>query len=158
MHYVSKSSLLGLPIVSIRFDTPVSRGWIAVGNVAVGILFSLGGVALGGLSFGGLALGFLAAGGGSAGLLAWGGLAVGGWAFGGLALGVHAAYGAAAVAAEYALGGFAEASHANDAAARQFFSSNPFFALSRQIDRLTWLLLGLCIIPVYRSLRGDPRK
>jgi hypothetical protein len=153
MKYVSRASLLGLPIVSIRFDVPVSKGWIAAGNVAVGILFSVGGVSIGVLSFGGAALGFLAAGGGCAGLLAWGGLAIGGWAFGGLALGAHAAYGGVALALEYALGGFAEAAHANDAAARQFFTVNPFFALSREVDHFSWLVLALGIIPLAKIVR-----
>jgi hypothetical protein len=152
MHYVSRARLLGLPVVSVRFDTPVSTGWIAIGNVAVGILFSLGGLSLGVFSFGGLALGAFAAGGGSLGLLAWGGLALGGWAFGGLALGVHAANGGAALALEFALGGVADAAHANDAAARQFFSANPFFAVSREVDRFSWLLLALGIIPLWRNM------
>jgi hypothetical protein len=155
MHYVSKYTLLGLPIVSIRFDTPVSKGWIAVGNIALGVLFSVGGFSLGLISFGGLALGAAAAGGGSLGLLAWGGVAAGGWAFGGLAFGAHAAYGGAAVALEYALGGVADATHANDLAAKRFFATNPFFSLSRGVDRYSWLLLTLGVIPLVRAIRGS---
>jgi hypothetical protein len=153
MHYVSEAKLFGMPFISIRFDTPVSRGWIAVGNVAVGILFSLGGVSFSLFSFGGLAFGLLAAGGAGLGLLAWGGVAIGGWAFGMLALGGHAAYGGAALATEFALGGYADAAHANDAVARRFFTANPFFAISREVDHFTWLLLALCIIPVIQTIR-----
>ena len=42
-------------------------GWIAVGDVSIGVLFSLGGFAFGGLSLGGISLGLLSSGGLAAG-------------------------------------------------------------------------------------------
>ena len=119
--YKSKRTLLGLPLVHIRFGdrgTGLARGVLAIGNYAVGIFtiggFSFGLVSIGGLSFGllfalgGWAMGALAIGGLAIGLLAFGGAAVGLFAMGGGAFGVYAA-GGAALASEIAVGGSAHA-------------------------------------------------
>lgn len=112
--YDSKTRILGLPLVSVRFrlygptrirDT--ARGIIAIGNIAVGIfsigiinagLFSLGIISAGLLSIGCLAFGLAALGPVAIGLLAFGPVALGLWYAGGVAaLGGKIAVGVAAV-------------------------------------------------------------
>ncbi len=135
--YRSRAMLFGLPLVHIRMGKLQGQklqpaiGWIACGEVAYGILFASGAVAVGGISVGGAGIGILSFGGFSLGLLAFGGFAIGGMALGGAAIGWiasgglavawHAALGGMAVAHEIALGGGALANHANDAVARNFF-------------------------------------
>ena len=77
MNYKSSIRLLGLPLVHVAIGPPegspgvrgIAKGWIAVGDIAFGIAFALGGLAVGGLSVGGL----------SVGVLAVGGLSIGSW-------------------------------------------------------------------------------
>lgn len=115
MQYRSKACLLGLPLVHVataevvegRYRRGVAIGWFAVGDVAVGVLFSCGGVAVGGFSLGGAALGLVSIGGAALGVLAVGGLAVGIVALGGAAIAWYAAIGGLAVAHDYAIGGLA---------------------------------------------------
>jgi hypothetical protein len=115
MEYRSKATLLGLPIVHIamssvvdgRFRRGVATGWIAIGDVAFGILFASGGLAVGGISLGGLAIGVLPIGGLALGALAVGGVALGIVAIGGAAFAWYAAVGGLAVAHTYAAGGVA---------------------------------------------------
>lgn len=136
--YRSRATFLGLPLVHCKGGKLPGQkmqpavGWIAFGEVAYGILYASGAVAVGGISVGGAGVGILSFGGFSLGLLAFGGLAMGGVAVGGAAIGLiasggfalgwHAAFGGAALAREFALGGGAIAHHANDAAAREFFT------------------------------------
>src|SRR5262245_60795418 len=57
MEYRSSASLLGLPLVHIatgavvdgRYRRGVATAWFAVGDIAIGMLFACGGVALGGV-------------------------------------------------------------------------------------------------------------
>jgi RNA polymerase sigma factor (sigma-70 family) len=136
--YRSRATLFGLPLVHIRMGKLPGQkklqpaiGWIACGEVAYGIIFASGAVAVGGISTGGASVGILSFGGFSLGLLAFGGFSLGGVALGGAAIGLiasgglavawHAALGGMAVAHELALGGGAFADHANDAVARDFF-------------------------------------
>ena len=113
----SKTTLLGLPLVSIAVGPDFekgerrghAKGIIAIGDIATGVL-AIGGVAFGGmaiggcaiglialggcalsilLAVGGLALGTVALGGCAIGLVAVGGMAIGYYAFGGGAIGVH---------------------------------------------------------------------
>ena len=138
LEYRSRAVLFGLPLVHIRMGKLPGQkklqpavGWIACGEVAYGILFANGAVAVGGISIGGVSVGIFSFGGFSLGLLAFGGMAFGGVALGGAAIGLiasgglavawHAALGGMAVAREIALGGGALANHANDAVAREFF-------------------------------------
>jgi hypothetical protein len=111
--YTSPVQFLGLPLVDINkgFPSPgegvlVARGWLAVGQVAVGGIAFGGRLAVGGLAFGGLSVGAVALGGLGLGLVAFGGVAVGlllaaggmavGWtALGGMAWGHWAAGGSA---------------------------------------------------------------
>lgn len=167
--YISPIRLLGLPLVHIRSDYP--RGaklrpvvaWIAIGDVAFGVLFSCGAISVGGISCGGLSVGLISLGGAAiGGLLAIGGLAMSAWAasggmaigylaHGGCALAWHAAAGGVALAREFALGGMVSAAHANDALAREAIDASWFFgksdALMRQpvLVNLVWLPLLLVI-------------
>ena len=115
MEYRSGATLLGLPLVHIamssvvdgRFRRGVATGWIAIGDVAFGILFASGGIAIGGISLGGVAVGVLSIGGLAVGALALGGVARGIVAIGGAAVAWYAAIGGLAVASHYAAGGVA---------------------------------------------------
>lgn len=94
-----------------------ARGWIAIGDIAEGMLIAIGGRAIGTIAIGGIAIGFVALGGVSVaviplgglalGLISIGGVAIGYDTIGGLALGWHSAVGGAAVAYHIALGGAA---------------------------------------------------
>ncbi len=146
--YKTKLSLLGLPLVHVRFgQSPASpqqtaKGWIAIGDVSFGVLFAAGGVAVGGIAVGGLALGLLSIAGMALGALAFGGVAVGGFATGGAAFGWTAAFGGLAAAHRYAVGGQAIAQHANDEIARSFFAQHAFFTISKAVmDHALWLML-----------------
>ena len=122
MNYTSDFKMLGLPLVDIAmgegvnggYKRGIARGWIAVGDISFGVIFSLGGVAFGGIAIGGLAVGVISLAGLAIGILALGGGAVGILAAGGGAIAWHAAIGGFAMANEYALGGTAIAKHAND--------------------------------------------
>ena len=123
MEFRSQRSFLGLPLVHINicrrengaFRRGIARGWIAIGDIGLGIVFGAGGIGCGMLSFGGLSIGLLAfgglamggltLGGLSVGTFAVGGAAIGLWAIGGVALAWFAALGGAAFARECALGG-----------------------------------------------------
>src|SRR6185436_14894344 len=127
--YRSSLQLLGLPFIHIRLGGGLSgqrnpvRAWIAMGDMAVGVLFafgglavapvSIGGCAIGLLPFGGMAFGFITLGGFSFGMWSFGGMAFGWLAYGGCAIAWKAAMGAAAIAHEFAVGAVAHAAHAN---------------------------------------------
>ena len=88
MHYRSSLHLLGLPLIHIAIgpsendpgNRGFAKGWIAIGDVALGILLAIGGLAAGGVAVGGISLG----------VLALAGFSLGVWSLGGLALGVYA--------------------------------------------------------------------
>ena len=81
MNYRSKASLLGLPLVNVRTaemvdgraQRGIARGWIAIGDIAFGVVLSVGGIAFGGISLGGLGLGLISLAGLSVGIYAIGG-------------------------------------------------------------------------------------
>lgn len=117
MEYQSSVRFLGLPLVHVatgavvdgRYRRGIATAWLAVGDIAIGVAFACGGVALGGVCLGGAALGLLPIGGLTVGLLAVGGLAAGVVAMGGAAFAWYAAIGGLAVARDYAIGGVASA-------------------------------------------------
>jgi len=135
MDYESPARLLGLPLIHIATGQQVdggyrrgtAKGWIAVGDLAIGVLFGAGGIATGAISVGGIAAGGFALGGLAMGLAAVGGLAGGLLAVGGAALGGSGALGGLAIAGEFAQGGVALAFHANDLSAAEYFNGHPFF-------------------------------
>jgi hypothetical protein len=115
--YRSATSLLGLPLVHVNLSVlqvrgsivlrsgeprRVARGWLAIGDRAIGVLafgqqafglVAMGGLAGGGVAIGGCALGVVGVGGVAAGLLAIGGVALGLVAIGGVAVGALTAGG-----------------------------------------------------------------
>src|SRR5262249_58720920 len=96
LNYKSHRTLFGLPLLHLasgqvidgRYKRGIARGWIAIGDISLGILFSLGGVSCGGISIGGVSLGLITFSGVGLGLIfCLGGLALGGYAVGGFAIG-----------------------------------------------------------------------
>jgi hypothetical protein len=165
MQYKSSVTLFDVPLVHVVLRsagdarTPcIAKGWIAIGEVAFGILFAAGGVAVGGVSIGGVSVGMLAVAGLSAGVWSAGGVALGVVAFGGAAIAFSAAVGGLAVALEYALGGVAVAAHANDQAARAYFESGDFLRFGDTIVRSRdWIIAaaaGLAAL-IFTSRRGS---
>jgi len=155
----SKACLLGLPLVHVKLGNALgqrrgpAKGWIAIGDTAVGILFAAGGVAVGGVAFGGLSIGVVSIAGAAFGALALGGWAMGLLACGGGAVAWHAAFGGLAVAHNFALGGLAIAQHANDTVAREFLSDNEFFRAGKAfMEHSRWFLL-LAVLPVVLGWR-----
>ena len=132
MRYTSEARLLGLPILEVCVGPDVAgtgaggsagiaRAWIAIGDVAFGVLAAIGGLSMGCISIGGASMGVLAFGGFALGGLSLGGGAMGAvLAVGGAAFSLYAAIGGLGVSGLYAIGGQAMAPHANDAAARAF--------------------------------------
>jgi RNA polymerase sigma factor (sigma-70 family) len=134
----STSTLLGWPLYHVRYGTPPPgspfvRGWIAVGDRSIGLLFamgqiaiapvSLGVVAVGGLTVGGVAIGLLPMASVALGVMPLGGTAFGLLAIGGFAAGWFGAVGGLALSITHAAGGFAIAPHANDAVATAWLST-----------------------------------
>ncbi len=162
----SRLQLFGLPLVHVtggrlvdgHYQRGIARGWIAVGDVAFGVILAVGGVAVGGIAVGGMGVGFLALGGLAVGGFALGGLAAGVVAAGGAAFGWWAAFGGLAVARDVAVGGAASALHANDPTAQALVERHPFLWLSRKVlEHSRWLVL-LALLPtlllLVRRLRG----
>ncbi|HEV2456639.1 MAG TPA: sigma-70 family RNA polymerase sigma factor [Verrucomicrobiae bacterium] len=158
--YRSRATFLGLPLFHYRMGRQPGEkvrpavGWIAIGQVAYGILYASGGVAVGGISAGGISIGLLSFGGVGIGLLAFGGLALGGVVMGGTSVGIvasgglaiawHAAIGGLASAHEIAMGGMALAIHANDGVARAFFKRHSWLNTSSSQGSI--LFLCTCIL------------
>ncbi len=173
MEYRSSIAPFGIPLIHVmtgsleagQYRRGVAKGWIAVGDMAFGILFAAGGVASGALAFGGLPLGLLAVGGfaigalvvggGSLGIVAIGGLAMAAYmAAGGLAIGWYAAFGGLAIAREVAAGGAAVARHANDAVARDFFANAGWYGDMRAaMPYAQWLLLVFVLLAIVAVMR-----
>lgn len=161
-NYTSSFKLLGIPLIDIHLNThhinnepegvsprgtPRSAyGWIAIGDVAYGILLAFGGRAFGTIALGGMTCGIVSLGGMAVGLISLGGVAFGGIAIGGLALGYqaagggaiaydvavgggaiawHAAYGGGALAHDIAVGGAAFANEVNTPAAKALMNEHP---------------------------------
>jgi hypothetical protein len=161
--YRSRLALLGLPLLHVRFSrsahqrTPV-KAWIAAGDVAFGVLFAFGGLAIAPVSIGGIAIGLMPWGGAAIGLFAIGGFALGGWVFGGFALGWqafggcalawNAAMGGLAIARDFALGGVAHAAQANSEIASQFMKASQFFRRMESLSHYVGWLNLLWLIPL----------
>ena len=157
MNYRSSACLLGLPLVHIAIGPAqgsgavrgIAKGWIAIGDIAFGVLFAVGGVAVGGLCLGGFSFGIFAIAGLSVGVWAFGGLALGVYAMGGGAIALWAAQGGFAIAGEYALGGMAIGSNANTEAAQIYFDTSGFFRVAEMLARHSrWLLVLALMVPI----------
>jgi hypothetical protein len=163
MEYRSSASLLGLPLVHIATGTSgargyrrgVATGWVAIGDIAFGILFAFGGVALGGISVGGASLGVVSLGGLALGLLAIGGLGVGVVAMGGAAFAAYAAIGGLAVGYEYAIGGVAFAPHVVSPLSPERVPRSPIpHAPFRLSDAVVFLLIVVALLAVARAVHA----
>jgi hypothetical protein len=161
--WTSRWRFLGLPLIDIQVSNPstaelpesrrnAARGWLAIGDRAVGVI-AVGGAAFGGIAIGGLGVGGVVVGGVGLGLIslcgvsggmfclggialgfaAVGGLALGWLASGGVAIAWQAAQGGLAVAQHFAVGGLAIAAHANDAAAQAYVAHSWFFPRAEPI-------------------------
>ena len=154
MNYISKSSCCGLPLVHIAIigdgnnKRGIAKGWIAIGDISFGVLFSFGGVAIGGIAIGGLSLGILSIAGVALGLFALGGLAVGVYAIGGAAIAIYSAYGGFAAAFKYAIGGAAFAEQANTELAETIIHNSRFFKIGESMIKHSRWALVLVIIPI----------
>ncbi len=162
MNYQSRARLLGLPLVHIAtgqhldggYRRGIAKGWIAIGDIAIGVLFGAGGLATGAVCVGGLAAGGLAIGGLVMGLAAVGGLAFGFLAVGGAALGSSGALGGLAIAGEFARGGVALAFHANDLSADEYFNGHPFFRSASLLMQYSMALVALVFVLARLVRRG----
>jgi RNA polymerase sigma factor (sigma-70 family) len=162
--YRSQSEWFGLPLIHIQIGGGLAaqrkpvKAWIAVGRYAVGGLFAFGRMAIAPFSIGFLAMGLLPFGCLAVGLFPLGGLGLGIWSFGGLALGWqayggcaiawNAASGGAAIARDFAIGGFARAAQANNEMATSFIESLPLFRAGEIVVRyIAWMQL-LWVVPL----------
>lgn len=134
----------------------MAKGWIAIGDVAFGVIVALGGLSFGGISFGGLAIGGICLAGLGVGVYAFGGAAIGIYAVGGLAVAWHSALGGGAIAGKYAVGGYAAAEHANDAVAQEFMRTSVMRYGKAVADHARWFIV-LAFLPalagIYRALK-----
>ncbi len=171
MQYRSTATLLGLPLVHIhtgsvvngRYERGVARGWIAIGDIAFGVLLGLGGLSFGLISIGGGAAGLIAVGGGAVGGFAVGGFGLGIVAVAGMALGVLAvgglavgglAVGGVAIAHSFAVGGLAIAENANNPAAREAMQAT-LVEFGRSIgSQLVWLGPVLVLLSLLPAMGG----
>lgn len=163
MEYKSRAAFLGLPLVHVALGRGGNgkrargraRGWIAIGDVSFGVLFSCGGVACGGVVLGGIAAGVVALGGIIVGVLAAGGCALGYLALGGVAVAGHGALGGVAVAGAFAQGGVAVAEHVGDELAGAYFADTVFFAWLRLLGaHPEWLALPVALVALLGVLRA----
>ena len=167
MEYRSKASILGLPLLHIatgalvdgHSNRGIARGWIAIGNLALGVLFACGGIAIGGITLGGGALGLISIGGVALGLCAAGGLSVGVLAFGGAAFAWYAAVGGLAVARDYAVGGLALARNVIHPEASEPTSVPPIpHSPFRWPDALVLIGLIAALVVAFLSLRARRKE
>ncbi len=164
LEYRSRLTLLGLPILHLRFGRkrgesvrPVTA-WFAIGDFAIGVIGAFGAMAVAPFSLGAFSVGLLSVGGMAVGVACWGGIGLGMWAIGGCALGWtayggcvvgwEAAQGVLVTARHFALGTVAVAEHANDAAARAAMNQNPFFQFTRQVMKYASLLNLTWFVPM----------
>jgi hypothetical protein len=162
MEYRSSLRILGLPLVHIAtgsawngtYRRGVATGWVAAGDIAIGILFAFGGVAVGGISIGGVSVGLLSIGGLSVGLAALGGLAAGMVAVGGAAFAWHMAMGGLAVAHDYAAGGLAVAQRVFAPVKPELWLHYPHPQAPFRVEDAFWLLaIILALLLVARHVQ-----
>lgn len=164
LEYRSEFTLLGLPLIHVRFGRkrgesvrPV-KAWFAVGDFAIGVIAAFGALTVAPISIGACAVGLVSVGGLAVGIGCWGGIGLGVWAIGGCAIG-WTAYGGCAVAWQaaegglvaarhFALGSAAVAEHANDAAAKAAINPNAFFQFTNKAMKYAMLLNLLWFLPM----------
>ena len=149
MEYRSRLRFLGLPLVHVAtggvadgaYRRGVATGWVAVGDIAIGIFFSCGGVAVGGVTLGGASVGLVSIGGLALGLIALGGLSAGVIALGGAAFAWYAAIGGLAIAHDFAIGGAAFAQHVVSPQALKSQYGSPHPQAPFRLEDALWLLV-----------------
>jgi RNA polymerase sigma factor (sigma-70 family) len=139
--YKSRWTLLGVPLVHIRFSIPDADqgpvfGWFAGGDRAFGLIFAWGGAVVAPISVGAICVGFVAIGNLSVGVISVGTVGLGFVAFGCAAIGFKAFAWLSAVGWESAQGGgfclariaaegpIALAQYANDPVARYLLANS----------------------------------
>jgi hypothetical protein len=144
-------------VVDGRYRRGVATAWFAVGDIAVGVLFACGGIALGGFSVGGAAFGLVPVGGLALGVLAIGGLALGAVAVGGASIAWYAAVGGLAVAGEYAIGSVALARHV---LAPQASNARPWSSIPHAPFQAAdaFALGAICVVLVLIALAVQARR
>jgi len=168
--YRSRFTLLGVPLVHIRFSLPDAGerpafGWLAGGDRAYGLLFAWGGWAIAPFSIGAIAIGLFAVGSLGLGVISLGTAGMGFLAVGCMAVGVKAyawlsalgwetaqgsGFSIARIAAE---GPLAFAQHANDPIARRILA-DPNAEQTQMIVLIVISLLSLVPIALYaRAVR-----
>ena len=106
MEYKSKSTIYGVPVFHINsgsvvdgiYKRGIANGWIAIGDMAIGRVIGIGGIAFGVVAIGGVGIGIVGLGGVGAGILGVGGLGLGILCgCGGIAIGGICAFGSIAI-------------------------------------------------------------
>jgi hypothetical protein len=174
--YRTRACLFGLPLIHVRLggawasQRDAVKAWIAIADdVAIGVIFAFGGMAIAPICMGGFAVGGIVFGGFGAGVLCYAGFAVGVWvvggmvsglmAVGGCAFGWKAAVGGIAIAHEFAQGGVALAPHANDAAAGAFIGGNAFFPNAfALVTKWLWPTVLLSMLPSLLIWRATKKR
>lgn len=170
--YKSQFTLLGIPLFHFQFTKPEmgdkpAFGWIAGGNIAYGLLFAWGGVAIAPVSVGIVSFGVISIGAVGFGILGIGVVGIGVIGFGVSAiaykayaslsaLGWESAFSSGfATAKEAAIGAIAQASHVNNDMAAEVIN------LSGLSQNYLWILAAiaaLVIIPaVWHSIKVQQR-
>lgn len=166
MEYRSNATLLGLPLLHIAtgssidgvYRRGVATGWVAIGDVAIGVFLALGGFALGGISVGGASLGLLSLGGLSLGVLAIGGLGLGVVAVGGAAFAWHFAIGGLAVAYDNAIGGAAFGQHVVSPLSSDFMSTHPLRRAPFRWSDAAWFIILVWALLAFARMIQERRK
>ena len=166
MEYRSNLSFLGLPLLHVAFGSSVDgvyrRGvataWVAVGDIAIGVIVSCGGVALGGICLGGASFGLISFGGLAFAVIAVGGLSVGLFAVGGAAFGWFAAMGGLAVAHDYAVGGAAFGQHVLSPLSGGFRTGYPHPQALFRVEDALWLLVLVTVLLLFARRIQQWRK
>jgi hypothetical protein len=168
--YRSKWTLLGVPLVRIRFSSPDEGerpvfAWFAGGDRAYGLVAAWGGCAIAPISIGAISIGLFAVGNLSIGVLSIGTLGVGLYVIGCASIGINAFGWLSALGWETAQGGgfsiariaaegpVAFARHANDPIAREFLA-NPQAEQNQMMFITVITILSLIPIAFYaRAVR-----
>ncbi len=174
--YRSERTLLGVPLVHVRFASPEAGNppvfaWFAGGDRAYGLICAWGGVSIAPISIGSVSIGLIALGNMSLGLFSFGTVAVGGRVIGCASVGYYASGWLSALGWMAQAGGFAVAwlaaegpvafaQQANNAAAREIFG--PAASAYDQMSFIT-LMTVIAFIPLaayalgVRKRLGKPR-
>ncbi len=165
--YRSRWTLLGVPLMRIRFSSPDEHeppvfAWFAGGDRAYGLIAAWGGCAVAPIAFGAISAGFLAIGSLGIGVISYSTVGIGVLAIGAASIGVKAfawlsalgwetaQSGGFAIARIAAEGPIAFARHANDPVARELFA-HPHAERNQMILLIGISLLALMFVALYAN-------